>query len=68
MWGKKHWRNNCFCFYLQLAIQDEEFDEEEVTSSRSLVHIEESSLGCLSLETHCKVVDCAEVDPFKLQI
>lgn len=57
-----------FCFYLQDSIQDEEFHEEKVTIRRSLVHIENCSVGCLSLKPHSNDVEQAEFNTFKLQI
>lgn len=61
--------DNCFfCFNLQESILDEEFHEEEITVSRSLVDIENSSLGCLSLKTHSNVVERAEANTSKFQV
>lgn len=55
-------------FYLQDSILDEEFHEEEITVSRFLVHVEYSSIGCLSLKSHSNIVERAEVDTPKLQV
>lgn len=55
-------------FYLQDSIKDEELHEEEITISRSLVHIDNSSLGCLTLKAHSNGVYHFELKTFKLQI
>lgn len=55
-------------FYLQDTIKDEEFHEEEITISRSLVHINNRSLGCFALKAHCNGVYCFKLKTFKLQI
>lgn len=55
-------------FYLQDSIKDEELHEEEITISRSLVHIDNSSLGCLTLKAHSNGVYRFELKTFKLQI
>lgn len=62
---KANWRNR---FYLQDSIKDEELHEEEITISRSLVHIDNSSLGCLTLKAHSNGVYRFELKTFKLQI
>lgn len=55
-------------FYLQDTIKDEEFHEEEITISRSLVHINNRSLGCFALKAHRNGVYCFKLKTFKLQI
>lgn len=62
---KAKWRSR---FYLQDSIKDEELHEEEITISRSLVHIDNSSLGCLTLKAHSNGVYRFELKTFKLQI
>lgn len=62
---KAKWQSR---FYLQDSIKDEELHEEEITISRSLVHIDNSSLGCLTLKAQSNGVYRFELKTFKLQI
>lgn len=55
-------------FYLQDAVEDEEFHEEEIPVSWSLVHVDNGSLGGQTLKAHSHGVCGFQLKTFKLQI